>query len=436
VPLRGILLLAIVIPSLPVCFFRPYYGVVLWTIFAFLNPQQMVWSAADVIPWAFAIGLVTLGGLLFFGGNWTRGLANREFILLLILWVWFSITSIISAHTPLFEPHVADTYYRWQLTSKIMLMAAVTMGVVDGFARLRILILAIAGSFAFYILKALPFLVITGGSARIYGPMHSMIADNNDFGLALNMTLPLFLFLAQTEAKPWLRRACWFLFFATIPTIFFTYSRGAMVGLCGILALMLLQLKQRVFLLPVAAVGFALVVLFAPAQWKDRMDLASSDALDASAHSRLNAWQYSWRLANDYPITGGGFEAFTPELFRIYATDSRDVHGPHSIYFGVMAEHGFVGLFLYTALLVTCFGSLRKVRKLARWHEDRVALCYANMFRFSLVGFLVSGTFLGRAYFDYFFTIVACTSILKRICLTAWTEQPAEEMALSEVAAQ
>ncbi|MBA2258322.1 MAG: putative O-glycosylation ligase, exosortase A system-associated, partial [Acidobacteria bacterium] len=39
---------------------------------------------------------------------------------------------------------------------------------------------------------------------------------------------------------------------------------------------------------------------------------------------------------------------------------------------------------------------------------------YAHMFQFSLVGFLVSGLFLGRAYFDYFFAIVACIIILDR----------------------
>ena len=53
----------------------------------------------------------------------------------------------------------------------------------------------------------------------------------------------------------------------------------------------------------------------------------------------------------------------------------------------------------------------------------------------SLVGFLLSGTFLGRAYFDCYYMIVACIAILRRICLSAWAEQPADEMALSEVAA-
>ena len=40
--------------------------------------------------------------------------------------------------------------------------------------------------------------------------------------------------------------------------------------------------------------------------------------------------------------------------------------------------------------------------------------------RFSLVGFLASGAFLGSTYFDFYFMIVACTAILKRVCYEEW----------------
>ena len=49
-------------------------------------------------------------------------------------------------------------------------------------------------------------------------------------------------------------------------------------------------------------------------------------------------------------------------------------------------------------------------------------MCYANMFRFSLVGFLASGTFLGRAYFDYVFSIIGCMVILRQVCERQWRE--------------
>jgi hypothetical protein len=52
---------------------------------------------------------------------------------------------------------------------------------------------------------------------------------------------------------------------------------------------------------------------------------------------------------------------------------------------------------------------------------------YANMFRFSLVGFAASGAFLSRAYFDYFFCIIACVAVLKSIAQQAWSQDEAKQ---------
>jgi hypothetical protein len=60
------------------------------------------------------------------------------------------------------------------------------------------------------------------------------------------------------------------------------------------------------------------------------------------------------------------------------------------------------------------------VSKAARTRGDQVIAGYASMFEYSLIAFLISGTFLGRAYFDYFFTIVACLMILPRVAADRW----------------
>jgi len=130
----------------------------------------------------------------------------------------------------------------------------------------------------------------------------------------------------------------------------------------------------------------------------------------------------------DYPITGGGFETFTRELFGRYAPDSNDVHGPHSIYFGVLAEHGFVGLAIYMFVLYSCWRRCRRLARTATLYNDQIVFNYAKMFELSLIGFTTSGMFLGRAYFDYWFTILACTLILKRLALAAWREEASMEL--------
>jgi probable O-glycosylation ligase (exosortase A-associated) len=424
--IRDIIVLGAVGVSLPVCFARPFFGVIMWTIFAFVNPHQFAWGVASQSSLALAIAVATIAGGVIFGMKW-RALICREVVLLGVLWVWFTLTTLNSAHTPLFAPNAENTWLHWTTVSKILLMTVLTVAVVNTWNRLRWLALSIAGAFGFLVLKSVPFMVLSGGAFRLYGPPHSMVADNNDLGLALNMTIPFFLFLARTETNTRLKWILGFTFMASIPAIFFTYSRGAFLGLVAVFLCMLVQAKQKAVLIPVlvAVVTFGAVV--APQAWRNRISSSDPNALDASARSRINAWTYSWRLVNDYPLMGGGFDTFTPELFARYAPNPADVRGPHSIYFGVLAEHGFFGLFLYLALIVSCLLSLRGMAKRARWEADLVTASYALMLEFSLVGFLVSGAFLGRAYFDYFFTIVACVAVLRQL-----PKEPPEEAVEAE----
>jgi probable O-glycosylation ligase (exosortase A-associated) len=306
-------------------------------------------------------------------------------------------------------------------------MTITTICVVDSFDRLRIFLLVIAACLGVFVLKDLPFMIATGGSFRLYGPPQSMIADNNDFGLALNMTLPLFFFLGKTEPNGRIRMFMYFMALITVPAIFFTYSRGALLGLGVVAMILFLRVKKRILLLPVLGLATLAAVVLAPASWQDRMSFFLNGKLDASALSRFNSWTFSWRLASDFPIMGGGFETFTPELFQRYATTATDVHGPHSVYFGVLAEHGFPGLILYLLLVLSCLASLQRVIRSARFRGDQRAIDYADMLRLSIVAFLVSGVFLGRAYFDFYFSIVACVAILSHVCREAWAENDAVE---------
>jgi probable O-glycosylation ligase (exosortase A-associated) len=422
--IRAVLLLAALLPCVPICFFRPFFGVIMWTIISFASPQWYAWGAAEYFPSAELIAIPTLLGFAIFNSRGWARMVTRESILLLLLWLWFTFTSIISSTTPLFADHADVTWSRWQFVTKVLLMTVITMGIVDSFARLRTLVIVTASCFTFYVVKALPFIIMTGGAFRLYGPPRSMVEDNNDLGLALNMTLPLLFFLSQTEKHRRVKQLFLALVGIVILGIFCTYSRGALVGLVVVMALMLMALKQRLILIPMLLLAVVTAVVFAPDKWKDRMDLTKKDTtLDQSAYSRINAWTFSWNLAKAYPLTGGGFETFQTELFDRFAPNSHDVHGPHSVYFGVLAEHGFIGLALYLTLVISCFLSARRISKAAHSYGDEVAVGYTLMFRFSLIGFLTSGLFLGRAYFDYWFAIMAFIVILKKVSFGSWTHE-------------
>lgn len=431
-PLRVIFLLTFFIASLPICFIRPFYGIILWTIIGFLNPQSFLWGFGASFPWAWAVGVPTLIGFILFERN-SRGLKTREVALILLLWAWFIITTIVSVNTPALQHHSADTWYRLTFVSKILSMTLLMIPIVRSLQRLRMLLIVVSLSFGFFVFKAFPFVIMTGGAFRVYGPDHSMVADNNDLGLALNMTLPLFFFLAQSETNKWLKLLFWTLFVECIPVIFFTWSRGALVGLVVVFLFLLtfVPFKQKLILIPIIAAGVYLALTFSPDAWRHRMDPTRQDAIDPSAQARLNVWQFSRNFAADYPIAGGGFNTFTPELFSTYGPPGQIAMAPHSVYFQLLAEHGYVGLGIYVIMLLSFFASASRLARRAKQRGDTLIRQYAKMLQFGVIGFASSGAFLGRAYFDYLFFFIACLAILKTLAAEEWAEAD-QEMALEE----
>ena len=97
--IRDVVILAFFIGSLPFCFFRPFYGVLLWSIVSFLNPHRFAWSAAHDFPVAMIVGAPTIVGFLSFSRDW-KALRTREFVMMVVLGGWFTITSLAAAGQP------------------------------------------------------------------------------------------------------------------------------------------------------------------------------------------------------------------------------------------------------------------------------------------------------------------------------------------------
>jgi probable O-glycosylation ligase (exosortase A-associated) len=132
---------------------------------------------------------------------------------------------------------------------------------------------------------------------------------------------------------------------------------------------------------------------------------------------RLNAWGFAINLAGERPLVGGGFRAFTPELFLKYAPTPTDFHDAHSIYFEVLGEQGYVGLMLYLMLALVSFRTCMRIRaKTAARAELAWANELASMIQVSLVGFAVGGAFLGLAYFDLPYSLMAIIA-LTNVCV-------------------
>jgi putative inorganic carbon (hco3(-)) transporter len=426
--MRDILVLAIVLGSVPFCFFSPYFGVLMWVWVAYFNPHRFTFGMAYNFPVAMVIAVPTLAGMIF-TRKVNRGLFVRETVMLLVFWAWICFTYFNATQVPLFADHTADAWVTLIAVSKVLLMTFLTIRVVTSRKRLETLFIVIALSFGALAIKGTLFGVHTGGDFRVWGPPNSFVYDNNDLGLALIMTLPVMFYMAREASSRWLRRALWACFCCSIFTVILSYSRGALLGLVVVLGTLALKSKRKILASALLVSLAFCVVALAPAAWMDRMNNFAQGNLDASAQGRLNAWTFAWRFASQYPITGGGFDTFTPSLEERFAPEF-PFAGPHSIYFQTLGEQGFVGLGIWLFLLGGCLWSLWLLRMRVRGQRAFAWVAnYSHMLQTCLVGYMVSGAFLPRAYFDLWFELVAGTAVLKILYERERAHQLTEEVA-------
>ena len=418
--MRDYLIVGIILGCAPFCLFSPYFGILISSWIAYFNPHHYAWGFANTFPVAQVIVLPTMLGA-FFSKDVNRKVFTRETVLLLFFWLWVSLSMANTHFEPAFADHIAEGTARLVEFSKIMVMTLLTIFLVTSQKKLKYLMMVTAFSLGVLALKGTIFGILTGGNFRVWGPPKSFIADNNDFGLALNMIIPMLFFLGRDEQNRKLKILYRITFVCSMVAVLLTYSRGALLGLTAISAVFALKSRYKLisgFLLVVAAF---LVISFAPAAWMARMGDFAGGKLDGSAQERLTSWAFAWNLAKSYPITGGGFECFTPDLFATFS--ERDPQtwlgghtssGPHSIYFQVLAEQGFVGLGIFLALLASCMLSARRLRRRAArapalWWIGS----YAQIVELGILAYMVSGAFLGRAYFDLYLQLVAILIVLK-----------------------
>ena len=416
--MRDVLLLAFILGAAPICLFRPYIGVLLWFWITLMSPRGYVYGVATEFPLAVIIAVPTLIGTFLTSTN--RRWLPKQLGLILVFWAWTVVTYLHCRQVPILAAHQTEGWNQLLEFSKMLLMSMVAVLLVTSKERLRYLMLLTAFCLGVLALKGAIWGVLTGGAYRVYGPHRSFLSDNNDFALALNMTMAISFFLAKIETSRKLRIALWVLFGSSIICVVLSYSRGGLAALAVVLLVLTIKSRHKLIGALLAAIVVFGILTVLPGGWQSRMsDIFVHGQLDDSAEERLVVWEYSWNLAQAFPITGGGFECFTPELFAQYETrplpsNTYTALGPHSIYFQVLAEHGFVGLFLFLTLLLSCLWSLYRLGRASKiYPEVSWMKPYCDMLLVGFLAYLVGGAFLGRAYFDVIYEFVACVLILK-----------------------
>ncbi|SCY16176.1 probable O-glycosylation ligase, exosortase A-associated [Nitrosospira sp. Nl5] len=407
--MRDILVTLIVFGSLPFIFKRPYIGVLMWVWISVMNPHTQGWGFATSFPFAAIIAAVTMASLLF--TKESKNLPLTPVTLVLIAFVlWMNVSTV-------FAFHPEETFIQWQKVMKIMLMTFVTLMLIKTKQQIHLLVVVVIISLAFYGVKGGIFTIKSGGVDLVWGPAGTFIQGNNELALALIMTIPLMHYLQMIYRNMWVRHGLTIAMLLCAAAAFGSHSRGALLAIAAMSAFLWLKSRQKVSLGLLLVLAIPLLVTFMPEKWSERMDSINTYEMDGSVQGRFNAWWMAFNLASDYPLTGGGFEVTTRELFNRYAPDILDIpRAAHSIYFQALGEHGFVGLALYLLLgIVTWKTGSWIIRNTANMEEYRWASNLATMIQVSLVGFATGGAFLSLLYFDvpyYLMSAMVATRVL------------------------
>jgi len=392
--MRDLFVTLVVLGILPAVLFQPWIGVMLWSWIGYMNPHRLAYGFATDFPFAMLIALFTMVGLLFSKEPkkipWTR-----ETIILSVFIFWMLVTTIFAIHESL-------AWTQLEKVIKIQIMTFVTLMIMGSQKRLIYLVWIIALSLGFYGVKGGIFTILTGGGFRVQGPLGTFIGGNNEIGLALIMIIPLMRFL-QLQAKYWfVRHGMVVAMLLTFVAVLGTQSRGALVGVSAMVLFLVLKSRKKFLFLALLIAASPIAYNFMPESWHERMSTIQTFEQDRSAMERIGAWKFAVNTALERPLNGGGFETFAGR------TEA------HSIYFEVLGEHGFIGLGLFLCLgFLTWFSGTWIAKKTKKIEELKWCYDLATMLQVSLVGYAVSGAFLGLAYFDLYYHLVAMMVLTK-----------------------
>lgn len=396
---------------------RPWIGIILWTWLSIMNPHRYTYGFAYDAPLAAIAGGATLVGLLATTDR-ASPFKGAPSVWLLVFSIWVCMSWILGLD-------VDGDYEQWKKVIKVFFMVLVGLAILRSKQHIFALAWTAAGSLALLGAKGGVFTITSGGSSRVWGPPSSFIEDNNEFALALVMTIPLLRFLQLQLAHRWQRTVMTVAMLLCAVAALGTHSRGALLALSAMTIVLWWRGKGRLAGGLLIAVAATAMLAFMPENWTSRMETMGEYGEDRSALGRISAWWNAWGIAKNY-IFGVGFNAARTDLFARYSPYPDFVHAAHSIYFQILGNHGFIGLFLFLGFFISTYwaaGRLRRealINPSAIWCDDLGAMAQV-----SLIGYAVGGAFLSLAYFDLPYNVMMLV-VLSRVWVAqrGWETEP------------
>jgi probable O-glycosylation ligase (exosortase A-associated) len=406
--MRDLLVAMIAAGLLPVAFFRPFAGLLGFAFFAYFRPQDLAWTWAREMPFSLAIAIATVAGVV--AGRAIRSpLFSRERLLRFdrtsrALALFGGVTAVSAVLSDL--PDAA-----WPAArefGKVLSIALLTGALCDRRERLRWLFLVVAFSLGAMGAKHALYAVRTGSFHILSGP-GGLLTDNNDFGLALVMVLPILFHLGARDRSRAVRAASFVLGAVCTAAVFFTHSRGGFFALGVTTVAWMLTFRRKAFALVAGPALLVLTVAMVPRELVSRVSGLVRGKPDVSAELRVVAWRKAFAMAAGKPVFGVGPGSFERRWSQVPPAHGGGPITVHDTYLQVLAESGLVGLLAFVSLLVIALLEAGRAGRDGREPWRREA---GQTLTLSLVGFAAGAVFLSRGHFDLPYQVMGAVAAL------------------------
>lgn len=243
--------------------------------------------------------------------------------------------------------------------------------------------------------------------------------DPNDIALVMVCALPFIIYFFKETKLPGkvFIGTC---FFFSLQAIILSVSRGGFLGLVAIGGYLLFKAKKgkKGLILIAAIAGVILISQLAPSSYWDRISTIwnPQSELDSTGAGRLDIWKTGLKIFSENIFTGVGINNFTTAEGYTHFDAGGKWSTAHNSFIQIGVELGIVGLVLF---LLFTFGTVLKMRKLQKaWqhkseYKDLLWMTYA--IEIGMFGYIVSGFFLSRAYFDYLYFMVGLSVAIQKM---------------------
>jgi probable O-glycosylation ligase (exosortase A-associated) len=363
---------------------NPFVGLLIYVCFAIIRPEFLWhWSVpAGNYSRIVAIGLLI--GWAFNGcGRWQLGRSGAIVGALVAFFVWACVS--------LPQARDQDVAWRWvEMQGKVVLPFVVGITLIESVAQLKQLawVIVLSHGYVAYELNLSYYAGFNVIHQIGFGGM-----DNNSFAISLVACVGMAFFLGLNAGKWWQKVIAFTAAGLMVHSIFFSFSRGGMLGLIITAGVSFLLIPKGPKQYLTFAVAVLIAVRLAGPQVVERFSsvFAGREERDASAQSRVDMWMICLRQMGERPLLGLGPHQFPVNAHEFGLTRGKEAH---SLWLQIGAELGVPGLAFLATFYGLCVCRLwpwlrAKGAPVDPWFTDTARMVVA-----ALMGFAVSAQFV------------------------------------------